>query len=120
MIAFEDADGDALVGDQSYRLDLPAEIPAELFWSVTLYEAENASGLDNGQAFPSLGKLNEPAQNDDGSTTVYIGPQAPEGQEGNWLATAPERGFFAILRLYAPSPPALDGSWKPGDIVKVN
>lgn len=118
MIAFEDADGDALVGSQNYKVDLPPDIPAELFWSVTLYEAENASGLDNGQPFPSLGKLNEPAQNDDGSTTLYIGPEAPEGQEGNWLATAPDRGFFAILRLYAPAQPALDGSWKPGDIVK--
>ncbi|AVO37534.1 DUF1254 domain-containing protein [Pukyongiella litopenaei] len=118
MIAFEDADGDPLVGGQSYRLDLPADIPAELFWSVTLYEAENASGLDNGQSFPSLGKLNEPAQNDDGSTTLHIAPEAPEGWEGNWLATVPDRGFFAILRLYAPSQPALDGSWKPGDIVK--
>lgn len=118
MIGFEDADGEPLLGDQSYVLNLPADIPAELFWSVTLYEAENASGLDNGQPFPSLGKLNEPAQNEDGSTTLYIGPQAPDGKEGNWLATAPERGFFAILRLYAPSAPALDGSWKPGDIEK--
>ena len=118
MIAFEDADGDALVGDRRYTLDLPANIPAELFWSVTLYEAENASGLDNGQPFPSLGKLNEPAQNEDGSTTLHIGPEAPEGQAANWLATAPDRGFFAILRLYAPSQAALDGTWKPGDIVK--
>ena len=118
MIGFKDADGDPLVGDQSYTLNLPADIPAKLFWSVTLYEAENASGLDNGQPFPSLGKLNQPAQNDDGSTTLYIGPQAPEGQEANWLATAPDRGFFAILRLYGPSEPAIDGTWKPGDIAK--
>jgi hypothetical protein len=118
MIAFDDADGDPLVGDKSYKVNLPADIPAELFWSVTLYEAENASGLDNGQPFPSLGKLNKPAQNADGSTDLYIGPKAPAGKEGNWLATAPERGFFAILRLYAPAQAAIDGSWKPGDIEK--
>lgn len=119
MIAFEDADGDPLVGDRSYRVNLPANIPAELFWSVTLYEAENASGLDNGQPFPSLGKLDKPAQNPDGSTDLYIGPKAPEGKEGNWLATALDRGFCAILRLYAPAQAALDQSWKPGDIEKV-
>ncbi|MEQ5766887.1 DUF1254 domain-containing protein [Halomonas sp. H33-56] len=118
MIAFEDADGEPLGGDQHYTLTLPPDIPAELFWSVTLYEAENASGLDNGQPFPSLGKLDEPAQEDDGSTQLYLGPEAPEGQQDNWLATAPGRGFFAILRLYAPAEPALDGSWKPGDIEK--
>jgi hypothetical protein len=119
MIAFEDAAGDPLVGDQSYKLNLPADIPAELFWSVTLYEAENASGLDNGQPFPSLGKLDNPEQNADGSTDLYIGPKAPEGKEDNWLATAPGRGFFAILRLYLPAEPAIDGSWKPGDFEKV-
>lgn len=120
MIAFEDADGNPLVGDRSYVVNLPKDIPAALFWSVTLYEAENASGLDNGQPFPSKGKLDNPAKNADGSTDMYIGPKAPEGKEANWLATVPGRGFFAILRLYAPTEPAIDGSWKPGDIKKVN
>jgi hypothetical protein len=43
----------------------------------------------------------------------------PEGKEGNWLATVPGRGFFAILRLYLPEQPAIDFSWKPGDIERV-
>lgn len=119
MIAFDDADGLPLVGDGNYVVNLPKDIPAALFWSVTLYEAENASGLDNGQPFPSKGKLDNPVKNADGSTDMYIGPKAPEGKEGNWLATVPGRGFFAILRLYAPTEPAIDGSWKPGDIAKV-
>lgn len=116
MMAFDDANGTPLDGDRSYKVNLPANIPAKLFWSVTLYEAENASGLDNGQPFPSLGKLDKPEQNADGSTDLYIGPKAPSGKERNWLATAPGRGFFAILRLYLPEEAALDGSWKPGDI----
>ena len=119
-IAFNDKDGKPLTGAGSYKLTLPPNIPAELFWSVTLYEAENASGLANGQPFPSLGKLNHPKQNADGSTTLYIGPKVPSGEEKNWLATVPGRGFFAILRLYAPSQPALDGSWVPGDIERLN
>ncbi|MCY1427881.1 hypothetical protein D9M71_437470 [compost metagenome] len=119
MIAFEDADGDQLAGDQAYKLHLPPDIPADLFWSVTLYEAENASGLANGQPFPSLGKLDEPVQNADGSIDLYIGPKAPAGHERNWLATAPGRGFFSILRLYLPARAAIDGSWKPGDLEKV-
>ncbi|WP_198174173.1 DUF1214 domain-containing protein [Mesorhizobium xinjiangense] len=56
---------------------------------------------------------------DDRQPVLHIGPEAPEGDEGNWLATAPGRGFFAILRLYLPQQAALDGSWKPGDIEKV-
>jgi hypothetical protein len=119
MIAFDDADGRPLEGDHSYKLHLPANIPARLFWSVTLYETENASGLDNGRPFPSLGKLDKPKRNADGSTDLYIEPKAPAGEEANWLATAPGRGFFAILRLYAPEQPALDGTWKPGDIERM-
>jgi hypothetical protein len=119
MIAFKDADGDWLNGQNSYKLTLPPNIPAALFWSVTLYEAENASGLDNGQPFPSLGKLNKPAATADGSTELYLGPKAPTGKEGNWLATPPGRGYFAILRLYAPTEPAINMTWKPGDIEKV-
>lgn len=119
MIGFNDSSGQPLVGANSYKVTLPPNIPAALFWSVTLYEAENASGLANGQPFPSLGKLNNPKVNADGSTTLYIGPKAPAGNEKNWLATVPGRGFFTILRLYAPTEKALDFSWKPGDLEKV-
>ena len=119
VIGFTDSKGTPLVGDANYRVNLPANVPADLFWSVTLYEAENASGLANGQPFPSLGSRDKPAQNADGSTDLYLGPKAPTGKEGNWLATVPGRGYFAIVRLYGPTEPALNKSWKPGDIEKV-
>ncbi len=77
------------------------------------------SGLANGQPFPSLGSLNRPAQNADGSTDVYLGPKAPPGKEGNWIATVPGRGYFAVLRLYSPTLAAIERTWKPGDVVKV-
>ncbi len=118
-IAFVDADGDPLSGDTAYKLTLPPDVPAGNFWSLTLYEAENASGLaTEARRFPSLGSRDAPAVNDDGTIDLYIGPAAPEGQEANWLATAPGRGFFAILRLYGPGERAIDFSWKPGDIEK--
>ena len=119
MIAFTDGEGTPLVGGSSYRLNLPPNVPAENFWAVTLYEAENGSGLANGQPFPSLGSLNKPAQNADGSTDIYLGPKAPKGKEANWIATVPGRGYFAVLRLYSPTMAALERRWKPGDIEKV-
>jgi len=120
MVAFTDSAGTPLSGGASYRLRLPPNIPAANFWSVTLYEAENASGLANGQPFPSLGSRDKPVQNTDGSTDIYLGPQAPEGKQGNWLATVPGKGYFAILRLYSPTEAAINKSWKPGDIERVN
>ena len=119
MIAFSDSSGAPLVGEANYHLKLPPNIPAANFWSVTLYEAKNASGLANGQPFPSLGSRDKPAQSADGSTDLYLGPKAPDGKASNWLATVPGRGFFAILRLYSPTEPAIDKNWKPGDIEKV-
>ncbi|HMD96593.1 MAG TPA: DUF1254 domain-containing protein [Terriglobia bacterium] len=119
MMGFTDSENTPLLGQTSYRLRLPPNIPAANFWSVTLYDAANASGLANGRPFPSLGSRDKPAQNPDGSTDLYLGPKAPEGKEANWLATVPGKGYFVILRLYGPTEPAIDKSWKPGDIEKV-
>jgi hypothetical protein len=94
-------------------------IPAANFWSLTLYEAENASGLANGQPFPSLGARDKPVQNADGSTDLYLGPTAPEGKQGNWLATVSGKGYLAILRLYSPTEAAINKAWKPGDIQNI-
>jgi len=118
MIAFTDSAGTPLSGGAKYALKLPPNIPAGNFWSVTLYEAENASGLANGQPFPSKGSRDKPVQEADGSTIIYLGPAAPAGKESNWLATPPGKGYFAILRLYGPTEAAIDKSWKPGDIEK--
>ena len=120
MIGFTDSAGAALSGAHNYRINLPASIPAANFWSVTLYEAENGSGLANGQPFPSLGSRDKPVMNADGSTDIYLGPQAPEGKGGNWLATVPGRGYFVVLRLYGPTETAITKSWKPGDIEQLD
>lgn len=119
MIAFTDGTGAPLSGGTNYRVNLPPNIPAGNFWSVTLYEAENASGLANGQPFPSLGSRDKPALNGDGSTDLYLGPKAPDGKQANWLATVPGKGYFAILRLYGPTEAAINKNWKPGDIAKI-
>lgn len=119
-IAFDDSEGKPLSGDVSYKLTLPPNVPAKLFWSLTLYESENASGLaTEARRFPSLGSRDNPVKNADGTIDLYIGPKPPAGKEANWLATAPGRGFFSILRLYGPEEAATTYSWKPGDIEKV-
>ena len=118
MIGLTDSSDAWLSGGANYQLKLPPNVPAANFWSVTLYEAENSSGLANGQPFPSLGSRDKPAQEADGSTVLYLSPTAPAGKEANWLRTVPGRGYFAILRLYGPKEEAINGSWKPGDIEK--
>ena len=77
MVAFNDSNGKPLSGGSAYCLNLPKNIPAGNFWSVTLYDAENGSGLANGQAFPSLGSRDKPSVNSDGSTDIFLGPKGP-------------------------------------------
>ena len=115
---FVDADGDFLSGSQAYKLHLPKGIPAALFWSVTAYDSVTASGLDNGQPFPSINTMDKPKRNKDGSFDIYFGPNSP-GEGKNWLATISDKGFFVILRIYGPTKQFFDKTWKPGDMQKL-
>jgi hypothetical protein len=115
---FRDADGDILSGGKTYKLHLPAGIPVKLFWSVTVYDLDTASGLDNGQPLPSINSMDRPKVNADGSTDIYFGPEKPKGAD-NWLRTVPGKSWFILLRLYGPEKPYFDNTWKPDDIVKV-
>jgi len=118
--AYRDGDGNYLSGSKAYRLHLPANVPAANFWSVTLYDASNASGLDNGQPYPSIGSLDNLKYNEDKSVYLYFGPELPaDVPESNWLRTVPGKGWFTLLRLYSPTKPFFDQTWKPSDFQKI-
>jgi len=93
LVGFRDSDGDLYLGEKNYRLHLPAGVPAAIFWSLTLYDALTASGLANGQSFPSLGSRDNPVANGDGSVDLYLGSTAPAGEDKNWLGTVPGKGY---------------------------
>ncbi len=112
---YVDSRGDFLAGGKSYALNLPKGIPAALFWSVTIYDSMTASGVDNGQPFPSINTMDAPAANADGSIDISFGPNAPASGK-NWLKTLPGKGFFVILRIYGPTQAFFDKTWKPGDL----
>jgi hypothetical protein len=74
--------------------------------------------VDNGQPFPSINTMDQPVRNADGSTDIYFGPTSP-GTGKNWLKTLPKQGYFVILRLYGPTQPFFDKTWRPGDLEKL-
>jgi hypothetical protein len=116
-----DSRGEYLDGAKNYKVTLSGPIPAARFWSFTVYDNQTRSMLETDQiaagldsTFPAVKK------SADGSTTVYFGPKAPAGQEGNWIQTMPGKGWNVILRLYGPTEAWHNKSWKPGDIELVN
>ena len=53
------------------------------------------------------------------SFTVVKYPSTYPAQRANWLP-APAEEFYLYLRLYLPKPAALDGTWEPPLIVRVD
>jgi hypothetical protein len=116
-----DSRGEYLDGAKNYKVTLPGPVPAARFWSFTVYDNQTRSMLETDQisagvdsTFPTLKK------DANGSATVYFGPKAPAGQEGNWVQTMPGKGWNVILRLYGPTEAWHKKAWKPGDIEQVN
>lgn len=113
---YKDAAGNPLQGEKNYKLNIPANVPVKLFWSVLVYDALSRSELQNGQPFPSVSVYSGPKVNADGSVDVYFGPQMPPGQEKNWIRTVPGKGWFPIFRFYGPLQPLYDQTWKLPDV----
>lgn len=121
LMGFLDADGNPFDGAKTYKVVLPSHIPAEAFWSLTLYDNQTRSMLRTPQNYPRAGSQSFPSPAAeaaaDGSTTVWFGPSQPEGvARGNWIQTVPGKGWFTILRLYSPLPSFFDKSWRAGEI----
>lgn len=115
--AAHDATGDYLDGSKKYSVTLPAPVPAKDFWSFTVYSPQHFSMLETDQRLAGLDStLPEVEANEDGSYTIWFGPAAPDGREGNWIQTMPGQGFAILLRLYGPLEPWFEKTWKPGDL----
>ena len=122
LCAFMDSDKTFLDGARSYTVTLPAGIPQARFWSLTLYDNQTRSMLVTPQRYPRAGSQSYPTpaavEGDDGSTTIHVGPRQPgRVPDGNWIQSMPDKGYFAILRLYSPLSPFFDKSWKVGEFV---
>jgi hypothetical protein len=115
MTTKRDSDGDMLRADRTYVLHVPADVPVGQFWSLTLYSENTRRPYDNGGteiSDVSLDSRMEQLQyNDDGSIDLYVGPEAPEGKESNFLKTVGDDGWFVYFRLYAPEQAFFDKSF---------
>jgi hypothetical protein len=111
-----DSEGRYLDGGKTYKVTLPAPIPVNNFWSFMVYSGQHRSMLETDQKLAGLDSNNPSVTpNDDGSYTMWFGPKAPKGHEGNWIQTMPGKSYNVLLRLYGPLEPWFNKTWKPGD-----
>lgn len=88
-----------------YRIDVPADVPVDAFWSLSLY---NASGFFEQNALDAYSVNSvDGARNEDGSVTIHLG-----GCEDGRVNCLPiMEGWNYTIRLYQPSPEVVDGTW---------
>jgi len=110
-----DATGAMLEGSHSYQLLIPGDVPAQAFWSLSLYTAESDGRLffaENTLRRYSLGNRSPNlVKRSDDAVRILIQHVQPQTEAGNWLPTPP--GPFALVfRFYLPSSPLLAGTWR--------
>lgn len=111
FIARDDG-GAYLDGSRPYRIRVPLPVPAGLFWSITVYDAESRSQIAAPQANAALRSMFELSGKLSGDhVDLHFGPDARADGEP-WVQTLPGRGWFAYFRIYGPTEAAFDGSWR--------
>jgi hypothetical protein len=89
-----------------YRIDVPADVPVDAFWSISLY---NAAGFFEPNDLGAYSLNSVTGERDgDGSMTVHLG-----GCDDGRVNCLPiMEGWNYTVRLYLPAQEVLDGSWE--------
>jgi hypothetical protein len=117
--SFKDKNARWLDSARNYRLRVPANAPAEDFWSITVYDSKTRSMIQNAANRSALTSRDALKRNQDGSVDLRFGPSAPQGFEANWVDTRPSQGFFVWFRSYSPTAAFFDKSWSLPDVEEV-
>lgn len=111
---FRDKAGNRFDGGKSYRLHVPANVSAAVFWSLTVYDTATRSMIQN------------PSNDSAGSMTnsrptrkvplTFTSAQSPRGPGSQLDRTVGGKGFYPMMRFYTPKAGLFDGTWKLPDI----
>jgi len=97
-----------------YELHVPADVPVDGFWSVSVYNADgyfepNAAGAYSVNSITA-------ARNDDGTVTVRFGGDGDPARNSIPIVD----GWNYLVRLYRPHPQVLDKTWRFPEIAASN
>ncbi|MDO6406477.1 hypothetical protein CTZ24_24210 (plasmid) [Pantoea phytobeneficialis] len=116
-----DKEGNFLEGGNTYKLHLPPNPPAALFWAVTAYNVTDGTMPETDQLLPSTNGYYDLPKNQDGSIDIWFGPAKPDGVADNaFIKTIKGRNFLVALRLYGTEDGFYDQTWVPDDLIKTS
>ncbi len=117
----QDAEGKTLSGASTYQLRVPANVPVDGFWSLTLYESDGAGRwflydnvLDRYAINSTTTSINK---EEDGAIVLEISHYEPS-ERANWLP-APRGEFRIVFRAYKPQRDLIDGTFLLPPVLKV-
>lgn len=89
----------------AYKIEVPADVPVNAFWSISLYNARGFFEPNSQNAY----NVNSVSghRNDDGSMTVHFG----ECETGKVNCLPIMNGWNYTVRLYQPEPEIITGEW---------
>jgi len=116
LLAIADNDGRPFDGAINYRLVVPANVPVTQYWSATVYDRATHAPIRNARWPSRSSQTPGLRKNADGSVDICFGPDAPGGNESNWIPTAAGSGFEVLFRFYGPQKPLFEKTWRLPDI----
>ena len=119
LMAVRDRDGATFDGSSTYRLRVPSNAPARLYWSFTAYDRQTHALIRNAPRCSRASNSPGLKANSDGSVDLWFAPKAPDGQEQNWVPTSAGRGFEVLFRIYGPEQRFFSKVWVLPDLEKV-
>ena len=124
--AVADAQGEVFQGKNEYKFCIPPEgMPAEEFWSLTMYEVDPHGGMyftENSLSRYAIGDRTDGLhKNLDRSIDIFISHTRPQELKelANWLP-APAGVFRLMIRTYAPTEALQRGVISPPTIARIS
>lgn len=100
-------------GNVAYTLTMPADVPVEAFWSVTVYNKDGFFEPNDANAYSFNSITAE--KNEDGTVTIHFGGDTTQP---NHLPIT--EGWNYIVRCYLPRTEILEGDWSPSAPIPIN
>jgi len=116
LMTIADKEGLPLRGARTYCLNVPANVPVGLYWSVTAYDRATHALIRHLPWSSRSSHTQGFRANADGSVEVYFGPEAPHGKEFNWIPTNPSEQFEVLFRFYGLTKAFFDMTWSLPDM----